>query len=72
MRGWSLEEAVKFYTFLEGLIGNRVYIFYGFDLSYWGFFEWGIMGGGNNCWDFHKINLGTRRNLLFGLFCRRG
>jgi hypothetical protein len=21
-----------------------------------GIFEWGIMGGGDNCWDFHKIN----------------
>ena len=26
------------------------------------------MGGGDNCWDFHKINLGAGRNLLFELF----
>ena len=45
MRGWSLEEAAKFYTFLEGVIGNKVDIFYGMDQSYLGFSSGGWEAG---------------------------
>jgi hypothetical protein len=36
------------------------------------FFEWGILAGGDECWDFHETNFGAGRNLLFGLLCKRG
>ena len=46
MQGWSLEDTAKFYTFLEGVIGNQVDIFYGLDQSYWSFSSGGLWEAG--------------------------